>query len=100
FTLSAACSSGSHSIGIAYILIKHGYQQRVICGGAQEINIYSMGTFDALGAFSVHEENPTKASRPFDKSRDGLIPSGGAAIVIVESLESAQKRGAKILGEI
>lgn len=100
FTLSAACSSGSHSIGMAYILIKHGYQQRVVCGGAQEINIYSMGTFDALGAFSVNEENPTKASRPFDKNRDGLIPSGGAATVIVESLESAQRRGAKILGEI
>lgn len=100
FTVSAACSSGSHSIGMAYILIKHGYQQRVVCGGAQEINVLSMGTFDALGAFSVNEANPTKASRPFDKNRDGLIPSGGAATVIVESLESAQKRGAKILAEV
>ncbi len=100
FTISAACASGSHSIGLGYMMIKHGYQERVICGGAQEINVYAMGTFDALGAFSVYEGDPTKALRPFDKSRDGLIPSGGAATVVIESLESAQKRGAKILGEL
>lgn len=100
FTVSAACASGSHSIGLGYFLIKHGYQERVICGGAQEVNIFSMGTFDALGAFSIRENEPTKASRPFDRDRDGLIPSGGAATVIIESLESAQKRGAKILGEV
>jgi 3-oxoacyl-[acyl-carrier-protein] synthase I len=100
FTVSAACASGSHSIGLGYFLIKHGYQDRIVCGGAQELNIYSMGTFDALGAFSIRENEPTKASRPFDRDRDGLIPSGGAATVIIESLESAQKRRAKILGEI
>ncbi|MCW5907527.1 MAG: beta-ketoacyl-[acyl-carrier-protein] synthase family protein [Chitinophagales bacterium] len=100
FTISAACASGSHAIGIGYFLIKHGYQDRVVCGGAQELNILSMGTFDALGAFSVRENEPTKASRPFDRDRDGLVPSGGAATVFIESLESAQKRGAKILGEI
>ncbi|MFN8323952.1 MAG: beta-ketoacyl-[acyl-carrier-protein] synthase family protein [Chitinophagales bacterium] len=100
FTVSAACASGSHSIGLGYFLIKHGYQDRVVCGGAQELNIFSMGTFDALGAFSVREHDPTKASRPFDRDRDGLIPSGGAATVIIESFESAQKRGAKILGEV
>jgi 3-oxoacyl-[acyl-carrier-protein] synthase-1 len=59
-----------------------------------------MGNFDALGAFSVRESEPTKASRPFDKNRDGLVPSGGAATVILESLDHAQKRGAKILGEV
>lgn len=100
FTISAACASGSHSIGMGYMMIKHGYQDRMICGGAQETDILTMGTFDALGAFSVNEANPTKASRPFDRDRDGLIPSGGAATVILESLESAQKRGARILGEI
>jgi 3-oxoacyl-[acyl-carrier-protein] synthase-1 len=100
FTISAACASGSHSIGMGYFLIKHGYQDRVVCGGAQEINLLAMSTFDALGAFSVREDNPTKASRPFDRDRDGLIPSGGAATVIIESLESANKRGAKILGEV
>jgi 3-oxoacyl-[acyl-carrier-protein] synthase-1 len=59
-----------------------------------------MGNFDALSAFSVHESVPAKASRPFDRDRDGLVPSGGAATIILESLESAQKRGAVILGEI
>lgn len=100
FTVAAACASGSHALGMGYILVKHGYQERIVCGGAQEVNIYSMATFDALAAFSVREGEPTKASRPFDRDRDGLIPSGGAATVIIESLESAQKRGAKILGEI
>lgn len=100
FTISAACASGSHSIGMGYFLIKHGYQDRVVCGGAQELNVLSMGTFDALGAFSVRENEPAKASRPFDRDRDGLVPSGGAATVIIESLESAQKRGANILGEV
>jgi 3-oxoacyl-[acyl-carrier-protein] synthase-1 len=100
FTVSAACASGSHSIGIAAMFIGNGMQDIIICGGAQETNIYSMGNFDALGAFSVREDNPTTASRPFDKNRDGLVPSGGAATVIIESLESARKRGAKILGEV
>jgi 3-oxoacyl-[acyl-carrier-protein] synthase-1 len=100
FTISAACASGSHSIGLGYFFIKHGYQDCIICGGAQEVNIYSMGNFDALGAFSIREDAPEKASRPFDKDRDGLVPSGGAATVIIESLEHALKRGAPILGEI
>jgi 3-oxoacyl-[acyl-carrier-protein] synthase I len=100
FTISAACASGSHSIGLGYHFIKSGLQDCIICGGAQEINHLAMGTFDALSAFSIREHDPTKASRPFDKDRDGLIPSGGAATVVLESLESAQKRGAKILGEV
>jgi len=100
FTVSAACASGSHAIGLAYLFIKTGLQDCIIAGGAQEINHLSMGNFDALGAFSTHESEPAKASRPFDRSRDGLVPSGGAATVILESLESAQKRGATILGEI
>ncbi len=100
FTISAACASGSHSIGLGYHFIKSGLQDCIICGGAQEINHLAMGTFDALSAFSIREHDPTKASRPFDRDRDGLIPSGGAATVVLESLESAQKRGAKILGEV
>ena len=100
FTISAACASGSHSIGLGYHFIKTGLQDCIICGGAQEINHLSMGTFDALSAFSIRESDPTRASRPFDRDRDGLIPSGGAATVILETLESAQKRGAKILGEV
>jgi 3-oxoacyl-[acyl-carrier-protein] synthase-1 len=100
FTISAACASGSHSIGVAYQFIKAGLQECIICGGAQEINQFAMGSFDALSAFSVRESDPSKASRPFDISRDGLVPSGGAATVILESLESATKRGATILGEV
>ncbi|AYL98021.1 beta-ketoacyl-[acyl-carrier-protein] synthase family protein [Mucilaginibacter celer] len=100
FTISAACASGSHSIGMGYHLIKAGMQDCIICGGAQELSHYSMGSFDALSAFSVHEADPAKASRPFDRDRDGLVPSGGAATVILESLDSALKRGATILGEV
>ena len=100
FTISAACASSSHAIGLGYFLIKHGYQERVICGGAQEINVFCVGSFDGLGAFSKRENEPTKASRPFDKNRDGLVPSGGAATVILEEYNSAVKRGAPILAEI
>ncbi|MBC7696091.1 MAG: beta-ketoacyl-[acyl-carrier-protein] synthase family protein [Burkholderiales bacterium] len=100
FTLAAACASGSHSIGMGYLLIRTGLQKQVICGGAQEVNAYTFGSFDGLSAFSIRENEPTKASRPFDRDRDGLIPSGGAATVILESLESAQQRGATILAEV
>lgn len=100
FTISAACASGSHSIGMGYFLIKSGLQEMVVCGGAQEVNKYCFGSFDALSVFSAREDDPHAASRPFDRNRDGLVPSGGGATVIIESLESAQKRGAPILGEI
>ncbi|MBL7772894.1 MAG: beta-ketoacyl-[acyl-carrier-protein] synthase family protein [Chitinophagaceae bacterium] len=99
-TLSAACASGSHSIGLGYMFIKNGLQDMIICGGGQETNLYSMPNFDALGAFSIRESEPQKASRPFDKHRDGLVPSGGGATVIIESLENAQQRGATILAEV
>ncbi len=100
FTVSGACASGSHAIGMGFLLIKQGLQDMIICGGAQEVNPQSMGSFDGLAAFSVREDEPTKASRPFDKNRDGLVPSGGAATVIIESYESAVKRGAPIIAEI
>ena len=100
FTVSGACASSSHAIGLAYMMIRQGMQEMIICGGGQEINAESMGSFDGLAAFSTREDAPEKASRPFDKDRDGLVPSGGAATVIVESLESALKRGANILGEV
>jgi 3-oxoacyl-[acyl-carrier-protein] synthase-1 len=100
FTLSGACASGSHAIGMGYTLIRHGYQQQIICGGSQEVNLFCVGSFDALGAFSKLEANPQAASRPFDKSRDGLVPSGGAAALVIESLDHALERGAPILAEI
>ncbi len=100
FTISSACASGSHSIGIAYMLIKQGLQDMVLAGGAQETNYFSMATFDALSAFSIRMDEPTKASRPFDKDRDGLIPSGGAAALVLEEYEHAVARGANILAEV
>ena len=100
FTISAACASGSHSIGIAYMLVKQGLQDMVLCGGAQETNYYSMASFDAIGAFSKRMDEPTKASRPFDRDRDGLVPSGGAAALVLEDYEHALARGANILAEV
>lgn len=99
-TVSAACASGSHSIGLAYLLIKQGLQDMVLAGGAQETNYYSMSSFDALGTFSTRMDEPQKASRPFDKDRDGLIPSGGAAALVLEEYEHAVARGANILCEV
>ena len=100
FSVSAACASGSHSIGLGAMFIRQGLQDMVLCGGAQETNLYSMGSFDALGAFSKRMDEPTKASRPFDRDRDGLIPSGGAAALVLEDYDHAVKRGAKILAEV
>jgi len=100
WTLSSACSSSSHAIGQAADLIALGRQDRVVCGGAQEINLESMCSFDALGAFSTRIDVPAAASRPFDKDRDGLVPSGGAAALVLENYVLAEKRGAAILGEV
>lgn len=100
FTVSAACASGSHAIGLGYLYIKHGMQKMIICGGAQEINHYAMGSFDALFAFSVGIDEPTKASRPFDRDRDGLVPSGGAATLVLEDYDTAVARGANIIAEV
>ncbi len=100
FTISAACASGSHSIGMGSLLIKQGLQDIVLCGGAQEVNKFSMASFDALGAFSTRTDDPTKASRPFDRNRDGLVPSGGAAALVLEDYDHAVARGATILAEV
>jgi 3-oxoacyl-[acyl-carrier-protein] synthase-1 len=99
-TISAACASGSHSIGLGYLFIRQGLQDMVLCGGAQETNYLSMGSFDGLSAFSVRTDEPTKASRPFDRNRDGLVPSGGAASLILEEYQHAKSRGANIIAEI
>lgn len=99
-TVSAACASGSHAIGLGLMYIRNGLQDVVICGGAQETNYLSMGSFDGISAFSVRTDEPQKASRPFDKNRDGLVPSGGAATLILEEYEHAVKRGANIIAEV
>ena len=99
-SISAACASGSHAVGLAYLLIQGGLQDCIVCGGAQEINKYSMGSFDGLGGFSMREDDPTRASRPFDAARDGLVPSGGAATLVLESYEHAMQRGATPIAEV
>ena len=99
-TSAAACASSSLAIGNAYLLIKNGLSDCIITGGAQENNAYVVASFDGIQAFSTREDEPTKACRPFDKNRDGLVPGGGAATVILESYEHAVKRGAPILAEI
>ena len=99
-TVSAACASGAHGIGLGALLIQTGLQDMVVCGGAQEVNPFSIGSFDGISAFSIREDAPEKASRPFDRDRDGLVPGGGAATVIIEEYEHAVKRGAPILAEV
>lgn len=100
FTVSAACASGSHAVGLGYLLIKQGLQDCVLCGGAQEVNTFAMSSFDALGAFSKRMDEPLRASRPFDRDRDGLVPSGGAAALVLEDYDHAVQRGATILAEV
>ncbi len=100
-TASAACASGSQAIGLAWLLIKNGLQECVVCGGAQEANMYGVASFDGIQSFAVRDDNDAgKASRPFDRDRNGLVPGGGAATLVVESYESAVRRGAPILAEI
>lgn len=99
-TISAACASSSHAIGLGLMLIRQGLQDVIICGGAQEVNYLSMSSFDAISAFSTRISDPTRASRPFDRDRDGLVPSGGAATIILEEYEHAVRRGAEILAEV
>ena len=98
-TASGACASGSHAIGLASLLIRSGLQDCVVCGGAQEANMYGVASFDGIQSFALHEE-ATKASRPFDRDRNGLVPGGGAATLVLESYESAVRRGAPILAEV
>ena len=100
FTVSSACASGSHAIGMGMMLIQQGMQDMILCGGAQEVNYEAMSSFDALRTFSMHMDEPQKASRPFDRDRDGLVPSGGAAALVLEDYEHAVNRGATILAEV
>jgi 3-oxoacyl-[acyl-carrier-protein] synthase-1 len=100
FTVTAACATGAVAIGLGSQLIKLGAQDLCVCGGVQEDTWESICHFDALQAFSLREHEPTRASRPFDKHRDGLVPSSGCGIVVLEELEQAHRRGAKIYAEL
>lgn len=99
-TVSAACATGAAAIGLASQLIRGGVQDRAIAGGVQEDTWEYFCHFDALKAFSLREDDPTKASRPFDKHRDGLVPSAGSGLIVLEELEQARRRGANIYAEL
>lgn len=99
-SVGAACASGSHAIGIAAMFIRNGLQTMIIAGGSCEMTLLGASAADALGALSLRNEAPTHASRPFDKDRDGMISSGGAAALVLEEYEHAVARGATILAEV
>ena len=101
FSISSACSTSAHCVGSAWEQIQLGNQDVIIAGGAEDEHWTQSGLFDAMGALSSNfNENPTDASRPFDKNRDGFVISGGGGILIVEELEHALSRKAKIYAEI
>lgn len=101
FSHVSACATGAHSIGEAFRTIRHGYADGMIAGGAEAtISILGVGGFNAMRAMSTRNDAPEKASRPFDKDRDGFVIGEGAGILVLEDLESAKKRGARIYAEI
>jgi 3-oxoacyl-[acyl-carrier-protein] synthase II len=98
---SAACSTSCQALGYGYEMIAFGRQQYMLCGGADEFHALTAGTFDILNAASINfNEQPHRTPRPFDRDRDGVVCSEGSGIILLESLDSAQKRGVPILGEI
>ena len=98
--IGAACSSSSHAIGIASTFLKVGMQSIILVGGTVETDMHGAASTDALEALSTRNDNPSHASRPFDEDRDGMIPSGGAAALVLEEYEHAVARGATILAEV
>ena len=97
----SACSTGAHSIGEAFRTIRHGYADGMICGGAEAtISILGVGGFNAMRAMSTRNDAPQKASRPFDLERDGFVIGEGAGVIVLEELEGAKKRGARIYAEL
>lgn len=101
YSISSACATSAHCIGNAMELIQLGKQDVVLAGGGEEEHWSLTGLFDAMGALSTkYNETPSKASRPYDADRDGFVIAGGGGGVIVESLDHALARGAKIYGEL
>jgi 3-oxoacyl-[acyl-carrier-protein] synthase-1 len=101
YSISSACSTSAHCIGNAVEMIQMGKQDIVFAGGGEEVHWSMTCMFDAMGALSSkYNDNPTKASRAYDANRDGFVIAGGAGVVVVESLESALARGAKIYAEV
>lgn len=95
----AACASSSHALGCALDDIRLGRQQRMLVVGAEEVNAETILPFAAMRALSTHPQ-PETASRPFDRARDGFVAAGGAVCLILEELETARRRGAKIYAEV
>ena len=101
YSISSACATSNHCIGNAYELIQWGKQDRVFAGGCEELDWTLSVLFDAMGAMSSsYNETPGRASRAYDKNRDGFVIAGGAGVVVLEEYEMAKARGAKIYGEI
>lgn len=101
FSISSACASANHALGTAFRTIQYGDADIIISGGAEAaVTAFSVGGFCALRALSTRNDEPTKASRPFDAERDGFVMSEGAGFLVLEELEHAKARGAKIYAEI
>lgn len=101
FTITSACATGVHSLGEAYNYVRFGLAEAMVAGGTEStVSPIALAGFGNMHALSTRNDSPTEASRPWDKDRDGFVLGEGAATFIVESLENAQKRGAKILCEI
>ncbi len=101
YSISSACATGSHCIGAAMEQIQMGKQDMVFAGGSDEEHWTQTAMFDAMGALSTRfNDTPERASRPYDRNRDGFVVANGAGIVVLEELERAQKRGARIYGEL
>ena len=101
FSPVSACATGNHAIGEAFLNIRHGYSDAILAGGSEaSINPLAYAGFSRMRAMSTNNDEPKKASRPFDKNRDGFVMSEGSGILLLEEYEHAKKRGATILGEI
>jgi 3-oxoacyl-[acyl-carrier-protein] synthase II len=101
FCTVSACASSAHAIGESYKMIRHGMAEAMVTGGSEAaITGLAISGFQNMKALSTRNDEPEKASRPFDKERDGFVLGDGGAVVVLESLEHAQARGASILGEV
>jgi len=101
YSISSACATSNHCIGNAYEMIQYGKQDRMFAGGCEDLDWTLSVLFDAMGAMSTkYNDRPSTASRAYDKNRDGFVIAGGAGVLVLEELETAKARGAKIYGEI
>lgn len=101
YSIASACATSAHCIGHAFEQIQFGKQDIIFAGGAEAEDVSQSCMFDAMGAFSTgYNENPTRASRPYDQHRDGFVISGGAGVLVLEEQEHALARGARIYGEV